>query len=407
MSAPKQAMNTFADSIRGCMFGMFVGDSLAMPVHWYYNIRQLQYDFGEITTYQAPKYPFPGSIMNLSNTGGGGRGSDKGSIVGDVINHGKKKFWKKGGQYHYHHGLKPGENTLDAQVTKVLIESIIKNKSWNKMSFLNDYVKFMTTAGSHNDVYASSAHRMFFANWIKKKPLDQCPDNDNHNIDAIDTLTIIPPLVASMMQTAKSNEEIKSVTWLLVNSMRKPSNSVKLYVDNYVDLLYDIMAYKSQSRGSVNDGDDEEKNNVNVNNDDKVDESEIFGGMILNAANKLGIKKYVISQARLKNDPMVACYMDSSYPAMLVYAYKYYFDFNTAILASVNGGGENVARTTALGALFGAFYGYDKGIDKKFKRGLLMKDGVNKDIDEYIKLFGDNENEKNGNNDNEQQSSNL
>jgi ADP-ribosyl-[dinitrogen reductase] hydrolase len=43
--------------------------------------------------------------MNLSSTGGGGRGSDKGSIVGDVILHGKKKFWVRGGNYHYHHGL--------------------------------------------------------------------------------------------------------------------------------------------------------------------------------------------------------------------------------------------------------------------------------------------------------------
>jgi hypothetical protein len=47
--------------------------------------------------------------MNLSNTGGGGRGSDKGSIVGDVILHGKKEYWMKGGQYHYHHGLHAGE----------------------------------------------------------------------------------------------------------------------------------------------------------------------------------------------------------------------------------------------------------------------------------------------------------
>lgn len=39
---------------------------------------------------------FPGSIMNLSNTGGGGRGSDQASIVGDVILHGKKKYWMRG-----------------------------------------------------------------------------------------------------------------------------------------------------------------------------------------------------------------------------------------------------------------------------------------------------------------------
>ena len=383
MSAPKKAVNSFADSIRGCIFGVFVGDSLAMPAHWYYNIRQLQYDFGQIKTYQSPKYPYPGSIMSLSNTGGGGRGSDKGSIIGDVINHGKKKYWLKGGQYHYHHGLKPGGNTLDAQIVKVLTESIIKNKSWNKMSFLQDYVKFMTKPGSHNDVYASSAHRMFFANWSAKKPLDQCPDNDNHNIDSIDALTVVPPLVASMVNTAKSSKEIQSEAWKLVNSLRKPSNSVKKYVDNYADLLYNVLSYRMKQGN--NDDNDEEKGNDIQNGDD----SEIFGNMILNAANNLGIKKYVIQQSRLKSDPMVACYIDSSYPALLVYAYKYYFDFNTAMLGSVNGGGENVARSSCLGALFGAFYGYENGIEKKFKRGLLMKDDVNKDIDEFIKVFGE------------------
>jgi hypothetical protein len=35
--------------------------------------------------------------MNLSSTGGGGRGSDKGDIIGDVILHGKKKYWLRGG----------------------------------------------------------------------------------------------------------------------------------------------------------------------------------------------------------------------------------------------------------------------------------------------------------------------
>lgn len=60
--------------------GVYVGDALAMPVHWYYDTNQLRRDFGEILKYEAPKSSFPGSIMNLSNTGGGGRGSDRGSI---------------------------------------------------------------------------------------------------------------------------------------------------------------------------------------------------------------------------------------------------------------------------------------------------------------------------------------
>lgn len=100
---------------------------------------QQRVDFGTITDYVAPKDRFPGSIMNLSNTGtssiqqvckpillisrahpillspcnaphvagGGGRGSDKGSIIGDVINHGKKQYWLKGKpallNFHDHH----------------------------------------------------------------------------------------------------------------------------------------------------------------------------------------------------------------------------------------------------------------------------------------------------------------
>jgi hypothetical protein len=40
------------------------------------------------------------------------------------------------------------------------------------------------------------------------------------------------------------------------------------------------------------------------------------------------------------NDPMVACYIDSSFPAMLLFAYKYSESFEAGILASANAGGE-------------------------------------------------------------------
>ena len=104
--------------------------------------------------------------MNLSNTGGGGRGSSKGSIIGDVICHGKKQFWEKGGNFHYHHGMQAGDNTLDTLVANQLIKNLIKEKSLKVDSFLKDYISFMTTPDSHNDVYAATAHRMFFQNWV-------------------------------------------------------------------------------------------------------------------------------------------------------------------------------------------------------------------------------------------------
>ena len=166
-AATGNAVLTITDRKRSAMFGLFVADATAMPVHWMYDLRQLQHDYGEIKDFVKPKDQFVGSIMNLSNTGGGGRGSDKGDIVGDVILHGKKKYWVRGGNNHYHLGLKAGENTLEAQLARVLSKSIKETGSFDAENFTKRYVNFMTTPGSHNDTYASTCHRMFFANFVK------------------------------------------------------------------------------------------------------------------------------------------------------------------------------------------------------------------------------------------------
>ena len=50
----------------------------------------------------------------------------------------------------------------------------LTQKFYSKYSvdgFLDAYVDFMTTADTHQDTYAESFHRDFFANWAKGKPL--------------------------------------------------------------------------------------------------------------------------------------------------------------------------------------------------------------------------------------------
>jgi len=54
---------------------------------------------------------------------------------------------------------------------------------------------------------------------------------------------------------------------------------------------------------------------------------------------------------------MSACYIDSNFPTMLHLNYRYYHSFEEACLANANAGGENVARGSLMGALFGAAYG--------------------------------------------------
>ena len=39
------------NKIKGALYGASIGDSLSMPVHWYYDPRQLNRDFGKITGY--------------------------------------------------------------------------------------------------------------------------------------------------------------------------------------------------------------------------------------------------------------------------------------------------------------------------------------------------------------------
>jgi ADP-ribosyl-[dinitrogen reductase] hydrolase len=199
------------DRKKSAMFGLFVADATAMPVHWMYNLEQLRHDYGEIRGYVKPKDEFYGSIMNLSNTGGGGRGSDQGNIVGDIILHGKKKYWMRGGNFHYHLGLQAGENTLEAQLVRVLSKSIADRGVFDAKDFRDRYIQFMTTPGSHSDTYASTCHRMFFANYVRGVPPEQCADNDGHNTDAIDALTLTVPVIIKYAD-APAAERIQKVS---------------------------------------------------------------------------------------------------------------------------------------------------------------------------------------------------
>ena len=68
-SAAAAGTTSLSEKKKAAMFGLFVGDAVAMPVHWMYNLHQLREDYGEIRGYTKPKDSFYGSIMNLSNTG--------------------------------------------------------------------------------------------------------------------------------------------------------------------------------------------------------------------------------------------------------------------------------------------------------------------------------------------------
>eukprot|EP01041_Mallomonas_annulata_P004373 gene4373-8709_t len=376
--ATAPSMISITERKRASLFGLYVADATAMPVHWMYDTNQLKRDYGTIRGYVQPKDRFDGSIMNLSNTGGGGRGSDQGDIVGSVILHGKKKYWLRGGNFHYHLGLQAGENTLEAQLTRLLTRSITELKSFSVDDFLTKYASFMQTPGSHNDTYASTAHRMFFANVLRGKPLKDCADNDGHNTDAIDALTLTVPVILKYAEAPREERNMMTddafavdtndllFVYILLNDQWKvrqvvratrKSTALNAYADAFADLLVAVLQ-GNDLRSAV----------------------ERCGSALGGSDGLVRSVKTMVERSR--GDPMVACYIESSFPALLFFAYKYADSPEEAILANANAGGENVARGSLLGALLGAAHGVDAF--PAWSQELHGKDQINAEIDEFL-----------------------
>lgn len=345
------------DRVRGALWGVFIADSLSMPVHWYYNPRDIQRDFGRITDYAPPKKTHPSSIMSISNTGGHGRGGQEGRIIGDIINHGKHDFWGKS-SVHYHQGMAAGENTLNAVCTRLVMRSIAAEKGYKTGRFLADYVQFMTTPGTHNDTYAESFHRDFFSNWAKGVAPERCAGPEAHNTPTVGGFVMLPPVILSCL--GKSETEMRKAT---VEHLRLTHDSDMLAsrAEVYAELVYKLAQGTSLKDAAAAAG---KKIGLDIPalaaRAANVDDSAVVGGMF-----------------------STACYITDSFPSILYLSYKYSDSFEKAVLANTNVGGENCHRGAALGAVMGAAVG-ESGIPKRFIEGLAATNEIRKEIDDFV-----------------------
>lgn len=359
---------SLADRVAGALWGMLIADALASPAHWFYGgASQIIRTFGgPLTDYVQPvqhRGGFPGSIMALSDTSGAGRGSDEGDIVGTVINHGKKQYWQRGSNYHYHCTLKKGENTLEGELTRLMVRHLTRQvgSDFDLDAFQSEYVSFMTTAGSHNDAYCNSYHRLFFQRRAQGKPLRECPSNDGHNVDAIDGL-ILPSVVflgtfARTLSRGAATSDPTATSAILEQSSRQAQLSVRATrksrpVERHVEQHY-APIYAAVLSG--------------------VPLQEAVAQSPLGRHRQLGVGE----------DPVVACYLDSNFESLLHLAKKYGGNFEAAVLANANSGGENVHRGLVLGALLGAEAGAS-GISDKWRTGLVNFDALQLEIREFV-----------------------
>lgn len=239
------------DRIKGALYGLFIADAMAMPTHWYYGgVGQVTGEYGAgVTSYVKPVTKYPGSIMSKSNTAGGGRGGFKGDIIGDVIFHGKKKYWQPGSDYFYHQSMEAGDNTLEPLLLRrVLAVTAATAGQFNVPAITQDYMKFMTTPGSHNDTYCGTCHRMFFANWkAQEKQLQTngssalpdpalCPDNDGHNVDNTDSIITTVPIALMARDDVQSMENVAAMV-----AITRKSQPSQQYAQHFSKMLREVV----------------------------------------------------------------------------------------------------------------------------------------------------------------------
>jgi len=318
---------------QGALHGLFIGDALAMPVHWYYDTSALRRDYGRVTDYVAPKNPHPDSILWRSSYR---PINEKANIL-----HDHAQFWGKKG-IHYHQFLKAGENTLNLKLCTLLIESLNANNGYDPDDYLKRYISFMLTPGSHNDTYVEEYHRYFFNNYAAGGYPHRCGVVEKH-IGGL--VGLIPIVVFHRDSPARAREaalEHLSLTHL--------GRQMTVAAEVLIHILLEVLSGKPLRE------------------------------VLLQQIHEQKSPMYGFPYRQWLNDPdetvvgrrlSTACYVEDSVPAVLYLALKYHDQPEQGLIVNTNLGGDNVHRGAVLGALLGAANGMES-FPQRWIKGLLQ-----------------------------------
>lgn len=324
---------------------LFIADSLAMPVHWFYNVHDIDRAFPDgITTFEAPPDVHPSSIMSMHSTSGGGRkhadSEATREIVGDVILKGKQSYWNRP-NIHYHQGMKPGDNTLNAYCALTLMQTMAgADQHYNRDTFLQAYIQLMTAEEpAHPDTYAESYHRGFFANLEKGLPPHKC-GAVTHDTPSIGGLVTIGPLVISERLKGLSLADTCKICRSHL-ALTHPDSFLADVCDAYVNLI-DALLFRDDDTNTRD--------------------------LLLQATRGLSKRDLttLVDSDRPERDVIgrllsTACYITDAWPAVLYLACKYHQDPLKALQINAEVGGDSVHRGAVLGVLLGLITGKENG----------------------------------------------
>ena len=319
---------------RGCIYGPFIGDALAMPVHWYYDQLALKRDYGHVRDYLAPRNPHPDSILWRSSY-------EPINKKGEIL-HEQAQYWGQAG-IHYHQFLKAEENTLNLKLCALLMESLNERGGYDADDYLERYITYMTTPGNHRDTYVEEYHRHFFTQYAKGVPPRKCGVQEKHIGGLVGLVPIVVFYKEDPQKARKAALEHLSLTHL---------------------------GPKMEGAASL------------------------LAGLLLRVLNGLPLKEALVVEIGKQQSPFAgypflkwldeadewvvgrrfstACYVEESVPSVIYLALKYHDDPEEGLIANTNLGGDNAYRGAVLGALLGASNGIGS-FPERWINGLLHR----------------------------------
>jgi len=402
--------------IANALWGLFIGDALAMPAHWYYNTGNISKVFeGGIRGYVAPPHPHLESFMvgmtyrpdtematrldrpydilhehvryyrtSYSNLDirSEDRETEHGNPVPGIEN-----------RYHYHHGLQAGENTLGAQLVRVLIRSILRNGRYDPSSFLEDFITYMTTPGENRDPYTEIYIRRWFENYTRGVPPHACAELQRNVWSIGSHGGVIRPMVVSAI--ASSSYQGLGIS-IEHQNLTHRSENVAGALGVLVPLLNDLITGKEPVDAMALHAHRVRAPEVNgttlfATYRDHNGPGNIPAKEMWRLHTALSEAPYEVDQlAQSHSEPEVvnnlfatACYPEHGLPLLLYFSSKHHFEVEATLLANANAGGDNVHRGMVAGMIVGA--ANDEMPDHLMK-GLIAYDSLKEEIDGFTEV---------------------
>ena len=407
------------ERIEGALWGLFVADALAMPVHWYYNRKNISRDFPDgVRRFEAPLHPHPEAFMIGMRYHPDVQSAKRLGRPYDIL-HEHAQFYdtsyseagysledREGShgnavaadheRYHYHHGLNAGDNTVAAQLARELMRQVVDRKRYDPRAFVDGMVSLLTTPGRNRDPYTEIYIRRWFENYSRgADPLSAA--EHQRNVWSIGSHGgMIRPMVLSMLiphdpalalGAAVDHQVVTHRSEIVAGglSVAVPLLQALIHGD---DLRKAVEAFAPRIKLPTVNGRDlfaEYKNSDGPSNipDDRM------WRLHMNRSDT------VFDPASLARDPgpervvmgvfATACYPEHGLPLAMFHAWLHADDVFEALIDNAHAGGDNVHRGMVLGLLLGAA---DPHAMKRRGKELSEASDIEREIAAYAELCG-------------------